>query len=177
MVKENKGTDTKKETDDGEQEKVIDQVDEGQKTDSKSDEKNVSVKGVQKSLYQRILELGRETGKSVGELTNDAYKALLVTASGAKEFSQHFVEGAKQASVQSIDNITELEITGSELKELKRKVSFNHVKQLKISDITDSEFSSIVVGIHNVEDLTVSKQVKKTTVLKVCSFVNRIKLE
>jgi hypothetical protein len=177
MAKDNKGTDTKKETGDEEQEKVIDQDNDEQKKDSKSEEKNVSVKGVQKSLYQRILELGKETGRSVGELTNDAYKALLLTASGAKEFSQHFVEGAKQVSVQSIDNITELEITGAELKELKRKVSFNHVKQLKITDITDSEFSSIVVGIHNVEELIVSKQVKKTTVLKVCSFVNRIKLE
>ena len=100
MAKDNKGTDTKKETGDEEQEKVIDQDNDEQKKDSKSEEKNVSVKGVQKSLYQRILELGKETGRSVGELTNDAYKALLLTASGAKEFSQHFVEGAKQVSVQ-----------------------------------------------------------------------------
>jgi|YelNatPaOPRAMG01_1025707.scaffolds.fasta_scaffold00149_8 hypothetical protein len=177
MAKENKNAETKKTKDDEEQENVIDQEEEQSKTESKPEEKNVSVKGVQKSLYQRVLDLAKETGRSVGELTNDAYKALLMTATGAKEFSQHFVEGAKQVSVQSIDNITELEITGPELKDLKRKVSFNHIKQLKISDITDEEFSSIVVGIHNVEELTVSKQVKKTSVLKVCSFVNKIKLE
>ena len=177
MAKENKDTESKKIKDDEEQEDVIDQGDEKSKTEPEPEEKNVSVKGVQKSLYQRVLNLAKETGRSVGELTNDAYKALLLTASGAKEFSQHFVEGAKQVSVQSIDNITELEITGPELKELKRKVSFNHIKQLTISDITDEEFSSIVIGIHNVEELTVSKQVKKTSVLKVCSFVNKIKLE
>lgn len=176
MAKDNKNQESKN-IKEGEQENVIDQGEEKSETKQGPEEKNVSVKGVQKGLYQRVLNLAKETGKSVGELTNDAYKALLMTATGAKEFSQHFVEGAKQVSVQSIDNITELEITGPELKDLKRKVSFNHIKQLKISDITDAEFSSIVVGVHNVEELTVSKQVKKTSVLKVCSFVNKIKLE
>ncbi len=173
MVTEKRKAENEKDADKEQTGEVI--IDEGKQ--SGDEEKNVSVKGVQKTLYRRILDLASETGRTVGELTNDAYKALLSTASGAKEISQHLVEGAKQASIQSIDNITELEITGPELKEMKRKVSFNHIKKLEISDISDEDFCSIVAGIHNVDELTVSSKVKKASVLKVCSFVNKIKLE
>ena len=57
---------------------------------------------VPKDIYRKILQLARDTGKSVGDLTNDAYKALLSTADGAVEVSRTFVQSARESKVQII---------------------------------------------------------------------------
>ncbi len=146
-------------------------------SEEKEDEKNVSVKGIQKDLYHRILDLARSTGKTVGEITNDAYKGFLITVNSAKEVSKNLVEGAKQSKYQSISNLGQVDITGSELKDFDKQVSFSHIKKLRISDITDSDFTKHIAEIQNVAELTVSKEVKKVSILKKCSFVDKIKQE
>ena len=99
MAKEGTGSKDKNATDKDDVGEVINSSEE------KKDSKNVSVKGISKDIYRKILQLARDTGKSVGDLTNDAYKALLSTADGAVEVSRTFVQSARESKVQIISNI------------------------------------------------------------------------
>ena len=135
MAKESTGSKDKNATDKDDVGEVINSGEE------KKDSKNVSVKGISKDIYRKILQLARDTGKSVGDLTNDAYKALLSTADGAVEVSRTFVQSARESKVQIISNIGELEMSGKEISDLKKKVSFRGMKKLVITDISNEDFA------------------------------------
>ena len=171
MAKESTGSKDKNATDKDDVGEVINSGEE------KKDSKNVSVKGISKDIYRKILQLARDTGKSVGDLTNDAYKALLSTADGAVEVSRTFVQSARESKVQIISNIGELEMSGKEISDLKKKVSFRGMKRLVITDISNEDFASKIHSIHNVDLLVVPKNVSKATVITKCSFVEKIEQE
>ncbi len=171
MAKENTGSKEKSAADKDEAGEVVNS------SEGKNDSKNVSVKGISKDIYRKILQLARDTGKSVGDLTNDAYKALLSTADGALEVSKTFVQSARESKVQVISNIGELEISGKEISDLKKRVSFRGMKKLVITDISDEDFASKIQSIHNVDLLIVPKNVSKATVITKCSFVEKIEQE
>lgn len=148
-----------------------------EKTEDKKgeyEEKNVSVKGVRDDLYKRVVNLARETGATIGELTNQAYKALLGSVEVARDVSVSLVDGARKSMIQTVGNMGELEITGEEIKQMEKKVAFRNIKNLTITDISDKDFVSMVHSIHSVNVLTIPKDLKKSTVLPKCSFVDKL---
>lgn len=139
----------------------------------------ISIKGVRKDIYQRMMRLARDTGKTVGgEITNEAYKNFLGTVDTAKKVSREFIDSARAQQVRYIENLGSLEITGGqELREFGRKVVFRNIKELRITDVDEDTFTSVVDGIINVNSLTVTGNVRKMTVISRCSFVEKVNKE
>ncbi|KAA8923443.1 hypothetical protein [Thermoplasma sp.] len=134
----------------------------------------ISVKGIRDDVYRNVSELAKHTGKTIGEITNDAYRTFLGTVEGVRNISQSFIEGAKGALPRYIDNFKKLEITADDLKDLGQKVAFRNIDELIFRNITDEEFSKYVAFIDGVKILRIPKTVKKTTVIKISTFVDEI---
>ncbi len=164
-----------KEKEEMEKEEVV-EGEEEETTDEKSQggSRNVSIKGVSKDLYKRINEIAHETGKTMGEITNDAYKVFASTLDGAKSVSKSFISGALETGAQVIANMKELEMTGDELKEFKKKVIFRNVDKLVLTEISNEDISKKVHSFVHVGELVIPKDIKKSVVLTKCTFVSKI---
>ena len=138
------------------------------------DKKDISIKGVSKDIYRRVLNLARDTGKTLGEVTNDAYKTFLATASGARQISKNFVEGATQNMPKYIENIKNLSVDKNDLAEIGHKVAFSNIDTLELAGIDNETFDRYVDSITNVKTLKIDKHLSKAKVLVKCSFVDNI---
>lgn len=136
--------------------------------------RNVSIKGVSKDLYKRINEIAHDTGKTMGEITNEAYKVFASTLDGAKTVSKSFISGAWETGVQIIVNLKELEISGDELKDFKRKVLFRNINRLVLQDVTDEDIQKRIHSFVHIDELVVPRSIKKAVVLTKCTYVSRI---
>ncbi|MEM0127632.1 MAG: hypothetical protein QXO03_00900 [Thermoplasmatales archaeon] len=147
-------------------------------SEKKNEEKeweNVSIKGVQKSLYDRMKRLARETGRTIGEVTNDAYKITLSAASETKKVGEEFFQGLSERRVIFIHDLRKLEITGEELKGYNKKVAFRNIENLSFKDLSRDDFDRYVDSITNVKSLSIPKEIPKFDVLEKSTFVDEIK--
>lgn len=145
---------------------------ENEKEESKA--KSVSIKGIRLDLYRRINSLAKEMGETIGEVTNDAYRLLASTMDGAVNVSKSFVDGARGSSVQVISNIDELTLTGKDIREFTKKVSFRNIKVLTLTDLDDQVLEEKVQGFIHIDELRIPKDIKKSMVLPKCNFVSKI---
>ena len=67
---------------------------EKEENENEESKQNISVKGVRKDIYGRIMKLTRDTGQTLGEITNEAYRTFLSGVEGAKHLSKNFIDGA-----------------------------------------------------------------------------------
>ncbi|BBD71998.1 hypothetical protein HS1genome_0387 [Sulfodiicoccus acidiphilus] len=141
-----------------------------------------TIRGIDPDLYDRALALSRQTGKTVGQVINDALSNLLnaldSTADKVQEVGRAFVEGVQEGrgELTVISNVEEIEVTREELASLGRQVVFRSVKRLVLGEDVDREtFEKYVNSIVQVEELVVrNKSLPKLTVLQRCRFVKRI---
>ena len=144
-------------------------------SDVQTDEKkNISVKGVSKNLYNRVLNIARDSGKTLGEITDDAYSSIVATVDGAVNVSKSFVEGAKKGSSKIIENIKNLDLTEKDLADIGQRVTIRNVEHLVLKDMSDSAFNSGINLIVHVNDLEYVDTIKKTSILLKSKFVDRI---
>ena len=147
---------------------------EEEKEEEESEKKSVSIKGVRADIYNRMMGMAKDTGRTLGELTNDAYRSFIATVEGAKNVSKSFLEGAGSAMPRTIENIKTLEITREDLEEIKHKVSFRNINELIFKDVDDETFEKYVVSIVGVKKLMIPAKMKKSKVLLRSSFVDEI---
>ena len=110
-----------------------------EETENEETKQNISVKGVRKDIYGRILKLTRDTGQTLGEITNEAYRTFLSGVEGAKHLSKNFIEGATKGSVKYIENIKTLTINGEDLAEISTKIVFRNIDTLIFEDISTDD--------------------------------------
>ena len=147
-------------------------------TNSENDERTtISVKGVSKDIYDRMSRIARETGRTIGEVTNDAYRVFIGTFEGALGISREFIKGAKSTHVYVVSNIKKLEMSGEDIKELGGRVSFRNIESLTFKDISQEDFDSRVDSILQVRKLTLPHGIKKSSVVVKCDFVDNIVFE
>ncbi|WP_291767101.1 hypothetical protein [Caldivirga sp. UBA161] len=151
---------------------------------SEEEKKQVTIKGVDKELYDRALQLSREMGITVGELVNKSLKAFIslvdvtnkaVTsmAQALSESSKAFVEGAK--GVRIISNVDELAVTKEDLEGLDSQVTFRGIKRLVFSnDITWELFNSKVSSIIMCDEVVLPKNIPKLKAVEKMRFVRKI---
>lgn len=149
-------------------------TDEKEKTGGK-DTENVSIKGVQKRLYDRVKGLARDTGKTVGDITNDAFKVLLAAAGETKKVGEEFFQAVRDSKGSSVQDLSTIEISGPELVKNDKRVTFRNIQSLVIKDINESDFEKYVESIVNVKNLEVPKTVSKFKVLERSKYVDNIK--
>lgn len=142
--------------------------------EKKEENRNVSIKGVSRELYKRINEIAHDTGKTMGEITNDAYKVFASTIDGAKSVSKSFISGAKETGVQVIANLKELDMTGEDLRDFKRKVLFRNIDKLELKDVDTKDVEDTIQSFVHVGELIVPHGVKKAAILVRSNFVSKI---
>lgn len=146
--------------------------------ESQSERKSISVKGVKKDVYKRMIQLARDSGRTLGELTNDAYRTFIGTIDGARNVSQSFmegtVEGKKGSRIISIENFRNLKLSKKDLEEIGHKVEIRNIDDLDLSDINDEMFDKYVHSITGIKNLTISSSLKKSKILLKARFVDNI---
>ncbi|WP_010916859.1 hypothetical protein [Thermoplasma volcanium] len=134
----------------------------------------ISVKGIRDDLYKNVTDLAKHTGKTIGEITNDAYRTFIGSIEGIRNISQNFVEGAKSALPRYIDNFKKLEVTAEDLKDFGQKVAFRNIDELTFKNVTDEDIQKYVAFIDGVKILRIPKTVKKSTIIRISTFVDEI---
>ena len=143
----------------------------------KENAEHISVKGVSKDVFDRVKQLAHETGKTMGEITNDAYRTVLGTFEATKSVSREFVDSARGVGrIETVSGFKTLSVTGSDLKEMGKKVIFRNIGTLVLDDIDDKTFNEVVERIIQVHTLKVSNEVRKSSVIVKCHYVDEIDL-
>lgn len=139
-----------------------------------AEKKSVSIKGVKSDVYNRMMRMAKDSGRTLGELTNDAYRSFLATVEGARNVSKSFIEGAGSAMPKTIENIKRLEITRKDLEEINHKVSLRNIDELTLKDIDDETFEKFIISIVGIKKLMIPSMLKKSKVILRSSFVDEI---
>ena len=146
---------------------------EQEETDEKP-KQNISVKGVRKDLYDKVLKFTRESGKTLGDITNEAYRGFLATVEGAKHLSRNFVEGAIRGDIKYIENIKNLTIDKRDFDELNVKVAFKNIDTLTFAGISTEDLTKYVETISNVKTIVIPRGVSKAALLLRSTYVDEI---
>ncbi len=149
-------------------------TDEEKESEQLDDKKSVSIKGVKKDVYNRMMRLAHESGKTLGELTNDAYRTFIGTMEGARNVSHSFIEGAKGTRITSIENIRNLVLTSKDLEEIGHQIDIRNVDDLTLEGLNNETFDKYIRGITGVKNLTIPKDLSKSKVLIRSRFVDNI---
>ncbi|KJE48693.1 MULTISPECIES: hypothetical protein [Acidiplasma] len=136
--------------------------------------KTISIKGVSSDLYKRIQKLSSDTGKTIGQITDEAYRSFVGSIDNAKHLSDNFIKGLKEGSSEYIENIKDLDISGKDLEEIGRKIVFKNIENLTFTDITGEQFDKYVISIINVKNVIIPKTLSKAKVILRCNFVDKI---
>ncbi|MCL5437966.1 MAG: hypothetical protein M1148_02060 [Candidatus Thermoplasmatota archaeon] len=141
----------------------------------KEEKENITVKGVSQDVFGRIKELARVTGKTMGEITNEAYGSVLSTFEATKTISREFLEGTKSAAkLESVSGFKNLTVSGEDLKELGKKVIFRDIENLTLENMDDEVFREFVLRIIHVKNLKVTDAIKKSSVITKCHYVDNV---
>lgn len=156
---------------------MIDMAEEKDNVDEEKTEterRNVSIKGVKRDVYNRMIQLARDSGRTLGELTNDAYRVFIGTLDGAKSVSQSFMEGTKSSRITSIENIRNLAIGSKDLEEIGHRIDIRNIDDLDLTGVDDEAFEKYIHHITGIKNLTISSKLKKSKLLMKARFVDNI---
>lgn len=152
------------------------------------EKKTVTIRGIDKELYERILVLARETGKTVGEIINEAMRLLLTLGPMAIRATAKVAESVVSSTkallgelaeepkdVVEITGLEVLEISKQDLESIEKPVIFKDIKKLVIgSDVPFELFNSKVKGIVLCGEVLIPKTYPKLLVATKCKLVKRI---
>ncbi len=103
------------------------------------DKKTVAIRGIDKSLYNKLSAIAREVDKTIGELMNEAIDLFVKVTDGISETVAKVIH-----EPYVIKNLDTLEISGEELKDLDKAVLFINIDRLYLKDVDDEAIDKIV---------------------------------
>lgn len=149
--------------------------------------RTVTIRGIDSKLYERLVNLARETGKTVGEVTNQAIGNFLSAISEAemitsnvkdsiKSTGKAFIDGFNESkrNVLVVSNIGEITVFKSEIISTGRPVSFRNIGKLILPDIDQDTLERYVDSIISVDELVVPPSINKLMITRKARFVKRI---
>lgn len=154
-----------------------------QENNEQNKKRTITVRGIDQKLYSKLTEIARNSGKTMGEVVNDAFRTFLDLTNTAKQTANNviqtgktFIEGFKEGMGDFIviSDIDELTINKEELIEAGKPVLFRNIKRLTLLGITDQEISNNIQEINGVDELIVPPNINKIKLLQKCRMVKRI---
>lgn len=136
----------------------------------REESKSISVKGVNSDLYRKVIEKAIETGKTIGEITNDAYKTLLSTM----EFALQKSSNVLKRDFEVVSNFSELTISDADLKELGKPVAFSNVDKLDLSAVSNENFDKYIKSLLHIKKLIISSELRKSLILTRAKYIDKI---
>lgn len=155
---------------------------------SSEEKKPITIRGIDKELYRKITLLARESGRTIGELINEAMKLLLTTTSAAleaaakagtavTELGKSVAEGVREGVADYIEvkDINELVLNADDLRSLDKPLVLRNIGRLVISsDVPFELFDRVVKSIVLVDEVVVPSSYPKLLVAARCRFVKKI---
>jgi len=136
---------------------------------TKDEKSTITIRGIDKKIYNKLSGLAKELDKTVGELLNEAM-SLVVTLRGR-------IEGIG-STILLIDGVNELEISGKELDEISKKVLIQNVKILTLlNDIDTQQIKDKIYKMMNIDKVIVKGNVNKLVLYSKCVNVKEIIFE
>lgn len=134
--------------------------------EEKENKEIISIRGVNKDLYQKLSAYAKEAGMTVGEAINNAMAAFLATLEGIKTTGRELIEGLQKGMNIYIGDIDELKVEARDLKEVENPVILRNIKKLEIADDVDQElFNKKIKRIVNVDELIIHEKLSKFQIL------------
>ena len=160
------------------------EVDEGRRT------KDVTIRGLDADVYNRVAEIARRSGKTVGEIVNEALRffvdltegltlgmeSLMRDVESALKGAGKAVEGAAKSVLPGaavISGIDRVRITKEDFEQFGKRVIFQDIERLEL-DVDKETFEKYVVLIRSCEEVVVPKGLSKLLVLSRCRDVDRV---
>jgi len=154
---------------------------------NENEKKIVTVRGVDKDLYERISNIARSSGKTVGDVINDAMRTFLAFSGKVGEkideatmkaigVGKSFVEGYNEAgkNILIVSDMEELHINKNEIVSVGKLLSFRNIKRLVLEDVDQDTINRYIDSIISVDELVVPSSVNKLLILPKCKFVKKI---
>ncbi|HDI74632.1 MAG: hypothetical protein DRJ52_04320 [Thermoprotei archaeon] len=144
---------------------------------SEPQKRPISVRGIDRSLYDEALKLAHQTGRTIGEVINEALKLLIAFYEGVSE-TVSLEDKYKPPNVTEITGIDELTVSKEDLESENRPVLFKNIKRLRFSEnVPQDTFSSKVYLIVVCDEVVIPHTLSKLEVAKKCRFVKKLRYE
>ncbi len=137
----------------------------GEEKDGKG---TITIRGIDKKIYNKLSSLSREMDKTIGEALNEAM-SLFITLAG-------MVEGIDK-NIMVIQGHDKLEVTGKELEDVDKKVLFMNIDELVFKDVDPEIFDKKIHKISNVKTLRIVGDMNKLKVYGKCMNVKKVVFE
>jgi hypothetical protein len=135
-------------------------------SEEKENKEIISIRGVNKDLYQKLSAYAKEAGMTVGEAINNAMASFLATLEGIRTTGRELIEGIQKGMNIYIGDIDELKIEARDLNEVENPVILRNIKRLEIAEDVDQElFNKKIRRIVNVDELIIHDKLSKFQVL------------
>jgi S-adenosylmethionine synthetase len=142
--------------------------------EEKVNEKTVSIRGIASDVYRKILQISSETGKTVGELTNEAYRKMVQTSSLVEKAAEKALEKKFKVADTIVENIGQITLNNDEIEKLYGNIGFRNIDKLELSGLSDINSYGKISFISNVKVLKLSKGTKKINLLSKLNEVSQI---
>ncbi len=144
------------------------------------DKRAITIKGVDSELYDKISELARLKGRTIGDIVSQAFKLYLsLLEAGGKviSFTESVLSGIKKkVNVQLIKDIEKLEVDRALLEEAESLLLFVGIKELVFSDdVTQELFDEKVGNIVDCRLVEIPRSLSKLKALKKCRFIGELR--
>lgn len=137
-------------------------------------EKTVSIRGIASDIYRKILQISSETGKTVGELTNEAYRKMVQTSSLVEKAAEKALEKKFKVADTIVENIGQITLNNDEIEKLYGNIGFRNIDKLELSGLSDINSYGKISFISNVKVLKLTKGTKKVNLLSKLNEVSQI---
>ena len=143
--------------------------------DRKEDEKTVSIRGIASELYKKIAALAKETERTVGEVTNEAYKRMMEGGWLIEKNLEKTVERKFRNAENTIENLGKLLITQEEVDKIKGTIGFSNIDELTLDGIDEKTLSDKISYIRKVRVLNLTGGTRKVNLLTKIDQVKDIR--
>ena len=137
-------------------------------------EKTVSIRGIASDIYRKILQISSETGKTVGELTNEAYQKMVQTSSLVEKAAEKALEKKFKVADTIVENIGQITLNNDEVEKLYGNIGFRNIDTLELAGLSDINAYGKISFISNVKILKLTKGTKKVNLLSKLNDVSQI---
>ncbi|MEM0020870.1 MAG: hypothetical protein QW333_01560 [Fervidicoccaceae archaeon] len=157
-------------------------------TENKDEEEekkvSVTIRGIDKDLYERISRKAKELNITVGTAINEAMRDFLSALDAGLEIFQKSTDKAltsirtalpaQQTSI-IIKDIGEIRITANDLMKADRPILLLNVKKIVFTDdVTENIFREKIRSIKIAEEVVIPKGISMITVAQKCQMVKKI---
>jgi hypothetical protein len=113
------------------------------------DTENISIKGVQKRLYERVKGSQPTQVKQLVRLQTMLSRFYWLQQEKQRRWGKEFIQAVMDSKSTFVQDISSIDITGPDLAKNNKKVIFKNIQNLVFKDITEADFEAYVESIIN----------------------------